>query len=437
MVDQQLQEQINRSIQVNISDPPPAPLPPISLRAGLNAVFDGAGNLTAGSPIVGGVTVSAAMIPVITAATIKAAQIAFGLGPFGYAALNGSKLPINGPFTVSNAQKGLTFVLSGNALYTLTMSPALSVDDDFQALIFVNDTRGKNISVPGYPVFMLWPGQWMLVSKYSGTWLVTQPPRWKTPAGSNISVYVNPASGNDNNDGLARGAGAFQTIQGAVNMVQQFTDGRFTIIPEAGFGHTVGSGVVLDGLQFNRSITIVGDGPVSPPGISITADTGGTVFRATNGAILGLQNLYLGLNNPGSSGQGIVSEIGSVVNLANCSLGGMTGIHITVDDNATLNVTGFYDIYGGANIHLYAAYAGYVAWGPSTIGINSAINIGTFVEAVFNSSVVCPAAISFSNANFVTGQKYNVDYNSTLVTQGATIPGTVAGVAGPHGGFVV
>jgi hypothetical protein len=438
MVDQQLQEQVNRSIQVAFSDPNPAPLPSVAQRAGLNAMFDSVGNLTAGAPIVGGVTVSAAMIPVVTAATIKAAQIAFGLGPFGYAALNGSKLFITNALTVTNGMKGLTLVLAGSALYTVTMPPPASIDDDFQILIFVNDSRGKDISVPGYPKpFMLWPGQWMILSKYSGTWLVMQPPRWKVSAGTTIPVYVNPASGNDNNDGLARGAGAFQTIQGAVNMVQQFTDGVFQIIPEAGFGHTVGAGVILDGLQFNRSVTIIGDGPVAPPGVSVTGDTGGTMFHATNGAILGLQNLYIGLNSPGSAGNGIVSENGSVVNLANCSFGGMTGVHMTVDENATLNVTGFYDIYGGATVHLYANASGYVSWAPSTVGINSAINIGTFVEAVYNSSVVCPAAINFANASFVTGKQFLIDYNSSLVTQGAVIPGTVAGTAGPHGGFVV
>src|SRR5215467_328546 len=65
MVDQQLQEQIDRAFKVAISDPSPAPLPPVAQRAGFNAIFDSAGNLTAGTAIVGGVSVSAAMVPVV------------------------------------------------------------------------------------------------------------------------------------------------------------------------------------------------------------------------------------------------------------------------------------------------------------------------------------------------------------------------------------
>jgi hypothetical protein len=439
LVDQQLQEQISRSIMVNVSDPAPAPLPPLALRANQQAFFDANGNLTAGQFAGTGVVISAAMQPVVSAATIKAAQIAFGLGPFGYGALNGNKIFLSGAFTVSNGQKGMTFLLAGGALYTLTIPPAnASIDDDFQILIFVNDSRGKKISVPGYTnPFMLWPNQWMLISKYSGTWLVTMPPRWRP--GAPVTFYVNPTTGADTNDGLARGSGAFQTIQGAVNAVQQFTDGQFQIVPESGaFSHPVGSGVVLDGLQFNRSVTIVGDGPVSPPGVGVYCDTGGVVFTAKNGAILGLQNLYISLTSPGSDGEGILCENGSVLNLFNCSFGGFNGPHMEVFENATMNIGGFYDIYGGATVHLYAHGSGYVTYGPTTaVGFTTAVNIGTFMEAVFNSSIIFTPGITFSNPSFCTGDQVFVDYNSTIVTQGATIPGTTPGTIGTHGGYVV
>src|SRR5262249_32207401 len=153
----------------------------------------------------GGVSVSAAMVPVVTAATIKAAQTAFGLGPFGYAAISGQKLQISGPTTVINSMKGLTLVATGG-LYTIQAANVASIDDDYQILIFNNDGRGKNISIPVggvNTVIMLWPGQWMLLSKYAGTWNYTTPGRYRPPVG--VTLYVNSNLGSDANDGLARG----------------------------------------------------------------------------------------------------------------------------------------------------------------------------------------------------------------------------------------
>ncbi len=439
MVDQQLQEQIGRSIMVNISDPPPAPLPPIALRANQQAFFDAQGNLTGGQFSGSGVVVSAAMQPVVSAATLKAAQIAMGFGPFGYGALSGNKVLISSANTLNNTMKGATIVLTGNALYTFTVPAAdASIDDDFQVLIYVNDNRGKRISVPGYPdsPFMLWPGQWMIVSKISGTWLILKPPRWKVSG--TIPFYVNPTTGNDTNDGLARGSGAFSTIQGAVNAVQRFTDGNFNIIPEAGaFSHPVGSGVVVDGLQFNRSITIIGDGPVAPPGVGVYCDTGGVVFTAKNGAILGLQNLFISPSPGGASAEGILMENGGVVNLFNCSFGGFNGPHMEVFENATLNLGGFYDIYAGATLHLYVHGSGYVTYGATTVGFTTGMSIGTFMEVVYNSSIIFAPGVTFANPGFCSGDKVFVDYNSTIVTQGATIPGTTPGTIGTHGGYVV
>jgi microcystin-dependent protein len=58
---------------------PPLPAPPASARANQGAIFDGAGNLTAGALPSSGV-ISTAMQPVVDAATLALGRTAFGLG---------------------------------------------------------------------------------------------------------------------------------------------------------------------------------------------------------------------------------------------------------------------------------------------------------------------------------------------------------------------
>lgn len=76
---QQLNELLGRQITVAVSDSAPPDLPPAAQRANLTAIFDSAGNMTAGTALATG-TVSAAMQPVINAATVANARTLLGLG---------------------------------------------------------------------------------------------------------------------------------------------------------------------------------------------------------------------------------------------------------------------------------------------------------------------------------------------------------------------
>lgn len=77
---QQLNELLGRNITVAVSDPAPTALPAAAARAGKYLVFDSSGNPTASSTVPAGTPVSAAMLPVIAAATLALARTAMGLG---------------------------------------------------------------------------------------------------------------------------------------------------------------------------------------------------------------------------------------------------------------------------------------------------------------------------------------------------------------------
>lgn len=77
---QQLNELLGRQITVAVSDPAPGDLPPVAQRANMLFGFDSAGDPAAVALTTGSVAVSAAMIPVVGAATLGAARTALGLG---------------------------------------------------------------------------------------------------------------------------------------------------------------------------------------------------------------------------------------------------------------------------------------------------------------------------------------------------------------------
>jgi hypothetical protein len=79
MITQQLQDQIDRAIVFSVADTIETTLPTATARAGLFLGFDTNGDPVAVDGLTAGTTVSAAMIPVVTAPTTAAALTALGL----------------------------------------------------------------------------------------------------------------------------------------------------------------------------------------------------------------------------------------------------------------------------------------------------------------------------------------------------------------------
>lgn len=86
---QQINELLGRQITVAISDDTPTALPPAAQRALKNLTFDADGNPIASLPIDDAVSVSSAMEPVITAASLALGRTAFGLGALSVLGLGG------------------------------------------------------------------------------------------------------------------------------------------------------------------------------------------------------------------------------------------------------------------------------------------------------------------------------------------------------------
>lgn len=129
---------------------------------------------------------------------------------------------ITSAYTLCATDNAAVVALGGSAFFTLTASPALDYDPAFQCRIVNADAaRGKTIAIDGYAPFILWPGQVLDLFAVGGAWQKTDPGRWRS---AGVTVYVDHANGNDANDGLAAGSGAFQTIQAAFNCVTANVD---------------------------------------------------------------------------------------------------------------------------------------------------------------------------------------------------------------------
>ena len=139
---QQISEVVGRNLSVGITDPQPGLLPPVANRAGLLFGFDGAGNPTAVSTAPAGV-ISAAMAPVVGAATIAQAQALLGIAP------SSNYLPVGAEFDY----------------------PGLSAPQGFFMEL------GQAISRAGFPELLAFLAPVINCTVSSGSTTITLPPR--------------------------------------------------------------------------------------------------------------------------------------------------------------------------------------------------------------------------------------------------------------------
>lgn len=266
--------------------------------------------------------VSPALIPVTQAATLIAAQALLGIG------WGNRPNPQTAAYGVVNGDKNSTISFAGNALYTVSFGAAAGYDANFTALLYNADSgRGKLISIPGISNFILWPLQSVFVFSSGGAWQINPRfQRWQP--GANVTFFVDTA-GSDANDGLATGTGALRNIATAVNMTQHFVDWGGT---NSGFAGTVSP---TAGQTFTETVAVSG------------AQIGSNeIFIQGNGGAFNWANS--GQNSMLSVGDGGICIIQNINFLSTNNTFGKASIYLhnnaIVDINAGITVTG-----GGSN----------------------------------------------------------------------------------------
>lgn len=135
----------------------------------------------------------------------------------------------SGPDTILTTDCGKT-VQEGSGTsgqWTITL-PAVGSFDARCQITVVNGDTGIGKILTGFPgsmtsPTMLWPGQQVRLKIVNGVWVAANPGRWATK--SQVTIHVDPAVGNNANDGLAAGAGrAVADPQQAFNNIINFFD---------------------------------------------------------------------------------------------------------------------------------------------------------------------------------------------------------------------
>jgi hypothetical protein len=244
------------------------------------------------------------------------------------------------------------------------------------------------------------------------------------------TYYVDGASGNDGNDGLTSGT-AFATIQKAVDTAASLDTGIHNVTIDVASG-TYPDPVVLKSLVGAGEVILVGD-EGTPGNVVISVPAGAAIAPAA--AIIGTYRVRgFRLATAGSGGSAIALQAigaGCAVYFSNLEFGPAGGAHIKVERLGLAEAEGDYAIVGGADRHWWASNEGMVSVVGRTINIS---NTPAFANAFAYANVAGLITCAINSYNGpATGTRYEARENSTIRTNGATLPGDGAGIAADDG----
>ena len=267
---------------------------------------------------------------------------------------------------------------------------------------------------------------WTCESDASGNWRVVDiqgnspPARGKLTAARNY--YVRP-DGSNSNDGLANTtAGAFLTIQKAIDVVYGTLDlGGFNVNINVAAGTYASFGIGSPQVG-SGNVTVIGD-TATPANVLINSS--GSCVVANNYAVLSVQ----GLKFVSSAGNGLVAFTGATVNVTGkVEFGACAVAHMSANTQGT--ITGFvnYIISGAATYHYQANIKGTIRFQVATVTMSGTLAFTTFAQAD-DLSLIYANANTYTGGT-VTGKRYEVNSLSEIYTGGggaSYFPGNAAG----------
>lgn len=262
---------------------------------------------------------------------------------------------------------GKTITLGGAAFYTLTVGAASGFPSTCSIIVVnIDSGRGKTISINGISFpndGILWPLQTFTLKAGGGSWfLVNAPSRWKLLG--NVQFEVNSA-GSNSNDGLSTGsANAFQTINGAISVINNVVDtnlqqvklhlncsGGVTYTGSVRFFPLVGQPV---GNNPPSNLNPILSGDTSTPTNCLLTSASGATIEAVGATYWNIEGLQL-TNTDGSSPCVLIDQHSwiraGVMNYGSCN--GTSGNQIVVENLSGFEPTAAYTISASASSHVY------------------------------------------------------------------------------------
>lgn len=249
---------------------------------------------------------------------------------------------------------------------------------------------------------------------------------------ANANYYVR-SDGSDINDGLSNSsAGAFLTIQAAIDHAASFGGSIFNVTINVADG-TYTSPVILKSYIGSGTWSIIGN--VTTPSNVVISTTSAGAISATN--ILGAWTVKGMKVQTTTAGHG-VSVLGTNTNvlLDNFEFGAMAAgySHMLSQEGADVQLGPTYAISGGAFDHLFASNQGMINAAGSAVTITNTPVLTNWLRAQRGAGLQY-SGVTTAGAISAGCKKYVATMNAWIETGAGTIPGTVAGTTATGGQF--
>ncbi len=257
----------------------------------------------------------------------------------------------------------------------------------------------------------------------------------RTVLTANRTYYVR-TDGNDSNTGLANtSAGAFLTIQKAIDAAAALDCSIYDITIQLGAGtYVVTSSINLKSIIGSGSVTIIGD-ESTPTNVVIDGQGVLTIFQATAVSYTTYKlkgfKLYSSTSNATT---GIRSSKGSYIEYQNLNFGSGMTQQVRAEDGGKITCTGNYTISGGAMNH-FTGVAGILRVQSVTITLTGTPAFTAFADVSYGSVGILNNCTYSGSA---TGVRYNVTMNGVCYVGGAGanyFPGDSAGSTSTGGQY--
>ncbi len=255
--------------------------------------------------------------------------------------------------------------------------------------------------------------------------------RAREQLGAARTYYVR-TDGNDANTGLVNSAaGAFLTLQRAVEVAMALDLGGFIVTIQLGAGTYTAGASVLGPYVGNGFIHILGD--AATPSNVIVSTTGSNCFHAYYTYII-VEGVELRTT---TGGDALFVDAAAWIDFANVRFGACAGAHMWSQFGGVCQAVGNYTISGAAQRHMRAEQGGRIR----VPGITATLS-GT---PAFSSEFASAAAGGGIRANgntytgAATGKRYDGTLNGVIDTGGGGanyFPGNAAGTTATGGQYV-
>lgn len=226
----------------------------------------------------------------------------------------------------------------------------------------------------------------------------------------NLTLYVR-SDGNDANSGQSNdAAGAFATIQRAIDVACLSYEGSGSCTIQVQDGTwSLTSTLVIRPNRWAGGLVIRGN-TTTPASCILQGITDGmwiAVAQYASDYISTLKGFKVQRGGAATNINAIVCRLGGVLFLENMDFGAVgNGTHMVASDFAELAISGAYTVSGSASYHMAADINSYIATGGATITFSGSPTIGRWAVAQRNSGVLHRGGGSLSGAVTISTEKY-------------------------------